>query len=168
MTEEKQNIAIYKLLGYKPVKSWKFYHDKEKTRASLGFRTKRDALERMEREKNSWPHTQFPQEYEFSEPEEYEDWSYCPQVDLDLLHKVEKTLLPERLRTYTELCESDNFAFGKELDLWNKYQLKVVEIIAENLGGWNDHFLNGMALSINATIKQRREALLKTLNLWEE
>ncbi len=147
MTEEKQNIAIYKLLGYKPVKSWKFYHDKEKTRASLGFRTKRDALEWIEREKNSWPYTQFPQEYEFSEPEEYEDWSYCPQVDLDLLNRIELEIIPQTHRIQYALTP-EFISKGRKNDL--------------NNFGFDPFICH------TAKIKHRRESILKTLNLWEE
>lgn len=142
MTEEKQNIAIYKLLGYQPVKSWKFYHDKEKTRASLGFRTKRDALEWMEGEKNSWPYTQYPQEYEYSEPEEYEDWFHCPQVDLALLHKAEESLTNEE---------------------WLKWEKE-----AACLGRGRRGSIPLTVFIARMTVKQHREVLLKTLNLWEE
>lgn len=142
MTEEKQNIAIYKLLGYQPVKSWRYYHDKEKTCGPLGLRTKKDALEAIERAKNSWPYTQFPLEYEFSEPEEYEDWYDLPSIDLDFLRDAEKCLLT-----------SDR--------LTDAYETNLCDIV------WFKQDFHNIFKAINAPKFARKEALLKTLNLWE-
>ncbi len=145
MTEEKQNIAIYKFLGYQPVKSWRFFHDREKSRGPFGFRTKKDALEAIERDKNSWPYTQYPQEYEFSEPEEYDDWFHCPNVNLDLLNMLEK-------KAYDDNPAGFSFSY-------NEYLTQVTSKSHDPLEyNWNWH----------AKASQRREALLKALGLWED
>lgn len=145
MTEEKQNIAIYKLLGYEPRKAWRVWYDKDKTFGSIGYSCKEDALNRIKIEKTQWPYTQYPEEYKFSEPEEYDDWGGLPEVNLDLLNKVEMKLAPypsqeesRYIMTLTKICNASH----------EDSRIEVLRIAS-------------------ASIKQRREALLKTLNLWE-
>lgn len=92
MTEEKQNIAIYKLLGYKPRRMWRYWYNKKRDYGSICNRTKEEALEIIKEEKTRWPFTDYPEEYEFSEPEEYDDWYDLPSVDLDLIQKVKESL----------------------------------------------------------------------------
>ena len=89
MTEEKQNIAIYKLLGFEPRKMWRVWYNKDKSYGLCYIPSKEEALKRIEIEKASWRCEEYPKEFEFSEPEEYEDWSCCPKVDLDLLYEAE-------------------------------------------------------------------------------
>lgn len=139
MTEEKQNIAIYKLLGYKPRRMWRLWYNKDKNWGSLCLESREEALERIEEEKTRWPFTDYPEEYEFSEPEEYDDWYDLPSVDLDLLHKAVETLSAEQIQAYHEELQ-DMFPFS----------------------------MHSPTPAISAKLEDRRKALLKILNLWEE
>lgn len=141
MTEEKQNIAIYKLLGFEPRKMWRVWYNKDKSHGSCSLPSREEALKRIEIEKTSWGYKKWIEEYEFSEPEEYEDWFHCPQVDLDLLHGAEKIIYEQR-----DWIE------------WLGYCNKLLEVKK------SIH----LDQCIHADVKERREALLKTLNLWEE
>lgn len=133
MTEERQNILIYKLLGYQPVKSWRFFYDREKSRGPFGFRTKKDALEAIERDRNSWPYSQYPQEYEFSEPEEYDDWFHCPNVDLNLMHKIEENLLVQHKREYYKRLRMSPVEFSEHSPVEDRR-----EALLKTLSIWSD------------------------------
>lgn len=97
MTEEKQNILIYKLLGY--------------------------------------------------EPEEYNDWSHCPNVDLDLINKIELETIPQTLRI--------------------KYALTLEFVSGGRKNDPNNYGFDPFVCH-TAKIEHRRESILKTLDHWEE
>lgn len=140
MTEEKQNIAIYKLLGYQPRKMWRFWADKDKTYGYLSLPSKEEALKRIEEEKNSWFYKEYKSEYEFSEPEEYDDWYDLPNVGLNLMNRAENE-------------------WFHETTSWEAYRDKLIEVRTP---------ARHPESCISADAEERREALLKTLNLWEE
>ena len=47
-----------------------------------------------------WYYSEFKDEYEFSEPEEYEDWNDFPSVDLDLIQRVKNSLTFDQQTEY--------------------------------------------------------------------
>lgn len=139
MTKEKQNIAIYKILGYEPRKRWRFWVDKQKSYGEMSILSKAEAVSRIKFCKCLWPYSEYPEEYEFSEPEEYDDWYDLPSIDLDLLHKAVETLSAEQIQAYHEELQ-DMFPFS----------------------------MHSPTPAISAKLEDRRKALLKTLNLWED
>jgi len=147
MTIEKQNIAIYKLLGYKPVKAWRFYTDKERQNGYLSLRSKDEAMQRIAIDKINWPYTEYPQDYEFSEPEEYEDWSCCPHIDIDMLNVIEK-----------QIIESGESSF-----YW--FFLRQILDFSDTESDWT---CNDFIKAAAAKISVRKEAILKTFKLWED
>jgi len=88
---------------------------------------------------------------------------------LDAMHEAEKTIIFEPKPYDAMIHRSDSqqeIEHKKRCDLWMRYTQQLVEIVARDLGGWEDHFLNALSLCICATATQRAEAFLRTLNLW--
>lgn len=139
MTEEKQNIAIYKLLGYKPRRMWRYWYNKDKNWGALCLESREEVLKIIKEEKTHWPFIDYPEEYEFSEPEEYDDWHDLPSVDLDFINRAEDALSIEQIRIYHQELQ-DMFPFSAHTP----------------------------TPAISAKVEERRKALLKALNLWEE
>lgn len=121
---------------------WRYWTDEKKTRGSFYISSKKDALKSIENEKASWGYLAYKNEYCFSEPEEYDDWSHLPSVDLELLNEAEEMLKPSQTTEYFVKLE------------------KIVTPIRATLRVTDQ--------SWHAKTPQRREALLKTLKLWED
>jgi len=80
--------------------------------------------------------------------------------DLNAMHDAEKMLV----------FEPKNFSdgFSSHAEKWSDYNMKLAEVVAEDLGGLKGHFLNAMSLMTHATAAQRAEAFLRAMGLWEE
>ena len=79
---------------------WRVWYNKEKSYGSCHIHSKEEAFKRVEEEKKSWYYSEFKDEYEFSEPEEYEDWNDFPSVDLDLIQRVKNSLTFDQQTEY--------------------------------------------------------------------
>lgn len=114
---------------------WRVWYNKEKDFGATHFQTKEDALKHIEREKTSWITLAYPDDYEFCEPEEYDEWggvvnyfynleaikdaAYNLPNDGTRLRFVE-TLAGIQTKYHPFFCSSEEWAeaYGLTLGLW--------------------------------------------------
>jgi hypothetical protein len=85
--------------------------------------------------------------------------------DLNEMRRAEKHILPlilpkEKAEKYA-LTEKDK----EKIAVWQTYVFNLMQIIARNLGGWDEHFLNALQIQDHASAAEKREAFLKALKL---
>lgn len=135
MTQQEKNILICQYLGEKPRRMWRVWYNREKDFGATSLPSRDVALELISREKNSWIVLAYPDDYQFSEPEEYDDWNnntnyFC---NLEAIKKAAyelpnngtrlefiETLANIQTKYHPFFCSSEEWAeaFGQTLKLW--------------------------------------------------
>lgn len=150
--DKELNQRICEWLGIKPRRRWRVFYDAERLHGSCDMSTREDALRRIAIEKENAEQFGILSDYEFSEPEEYDDWSEAPnhikgESALGHCHKAEKRL------------SGVQSAY---------YDCKLTEITSEGRFSMDKHSVPAMhyydALTSNrATSRQRTVAMLLTV-----